>query len=94
MRIAVIGGRAREGRGLAMRWAIAGHEVVLGSRDGARASQVATELSQLAGHPLSGAENIASLDGADVVLLSVPYSAMARRCAPSRRAWPAVRAVY
>lgn len=74
MRIAVIGGTGKEGRGLAMRWAIAGHEVVLGSRDGARASQVAAELSQLAGHPLSGAENIASLDGADVVLLSVPYS--------------------
>ncbi len=75
MRIAVIGGTGKEGRGLAMRWAAAGHTVVLGSRDGARAAQVASELSALVGHPLHGAENSAALDGAEVVLLSVPYAA-------------------
>lgn len=75
MRIAVIGGTGKEGRGLAMRWAAAGHTVVLGSRDGARAAQVASELSALVGHTLHGAENSAALDGAEVVLLSVPYAA-------------------
>lgn len=74
MRIAVIGGTGKEGRGLAMRWAAAGHSVVLGSRDGARATQVAAELSSLVGHTLTGAENVAALDGAEVVLLSVPYA--------------------
>lgn len=82
MRIAVIGGTGKEGRGLAARWAIAGHDVVLGSRDGARAAAVAEELSALpavAGRrsnagTIKGAENAAALDGADVVLLSVPYA--------------------
>lgn len=86
MRVTVIGGTGKEGRGLAARWAAAGHEVVLGSRDGARAAAVAEELAGLiaqkgpagpggrGGH-LRGAENVAALDGADVVLLSVPYSA-------------------
>jgi 8-hydroxy-5-deazaflavin:NADPH oxidoreductase len=77
MRIALIGGTGKEGRGLAVRWAAAGHDVVLGSRDGARAAAVATELAQLAGRSLSGADNAAALDRADVVLLSVPYAAHA-----------------
>lgn len=74
MRIALIGGTGKEGRGLAVRWAAAGHDVVLGSRDAERAAAVATELSALAGRALSGAENVAALDKADVVLLSVPYA--------------------
>ena len=44
MRVTVIGGTGKEGRGLAARWAAAGHEVVLGSRDGARAAAVAAWL--------------------------------------------------
>ena len=44
MRIGIIGGTGREGRGIAMRWARAGHEVVLGSRDAARAAEKAREL--------------------------------------------------
>jgi 8-hydroxy-5-deazaflavin:NADPH oxidoreductase len=75
MRIAVIGGTGKEGRGLAVRWAAAGHHVVLGSRDAARAATVADELAQLAGRPLAGTDNVAALDQADVVLLSVPYAA-------------------
>ncbi len=75
MRIAVIGGTGKEGRGLAVRWAIAGHQVVIGSRDGERARLVAGELSQLAGRPVEGADNVAALAGAAVALLSVPYTA-------------------
>jgi NADPH-dependent F420 reductase len=80
MRIALIGGTGKEGRGLAVRWAIAGHQVVLGSRDGERARAAAAELSSLAalaGRPLEGGENQAALAGADLALLSVPYSAHA-----------------
>ncbi|MFQ5521717.1 MAG: NAD(P)-binding domain-containing protein, partial [Candidatus Methylomirabilia bacterium] len=32
MRIAILGGTGNEGAGLAARWALAGHEVVIGSR--------------------------------------------------------------
>lgn len=77
MRIALIGGTGKEGRGLAVRWAAAGHQVVLGSRDAERARQGAEELSKLAGAALEGAENAAALAGADITLLSVPYSAHA-----------------
>lgn len=75
MRIALIGGTGKEGRGLAVRWAAAGHEVVLGSRDAERARAAAEELSQIAGKPLQGADNSAALVGAEVILLSVPYAA-------------------
>ena len=39
MRIAVVGGTGREGRGLAVRWAKAGHEVTIGSREADKARE-------------------------------------------------------
>jgi NADPH-dependent F420 reductase len=77
MRIAVLGGTGKEGRGLALRWAKAGHEVVLGSRDAERALAKAKELSGLAGlsgNAIGGADNASAARGAEVVLLSVPYT--------------------
>ena len=47
-RIAIVGGTGPEGRGLALRLAMAGHEVVIGSRDAGRAADAA---SGLLGHP-------------------------------------------
>jgi NADPH-dependent F420 reductase len=74
MRIAVLGGTGKEGRGLALRWAKAGHEVILGSRDADRAKEKATELSALAGRVVAGTDNASAASAAEVVLLSVPYS--------------------
>lgn len=74
MRIGLIGGTGKEGRGLAARWARAGHQVFIGSRDAERARTVARELSQLAGTSLDGGDNAAAVAEAEVVLLSVPYS--------------------
>src|SRR5262245_12627365 len=75
MRIGLIGGTGREGRGLAMRWARAGHEVAVGSRDPERARARAEEL-RAAGHgPIAGGSNEEAVQGADVVVLTVPYSA-------------------
>jgi 8-hydroxy-5-deazaflavin:NADPH oxidoreductase len=74
MRIAVLGGTGKEGRGLAMRWACAGHDVIVGSRDAGRAKAKAVELAALAGKPVEGADNAGAAARADVVLLSVPYS--------------------
>ena len=45
--IAVIGGTGKEGKGLALRWAHAGHSVIIGSRDAARAETAASELNGL-----------------------------------------------
>ena len=48
-RIAIVGGTGPEGRGLALRLAMAGHEVVIGSRDATRAAEAASGL--LEGRP-------------------------------------------
>ncbi|MGV2386229.1 MAG UNVERIFIED_CONTAM: NAD(P)-binding domain-containing protein, partial [Thermobifida fusca] len=44
--IAVLGGTGDQGRGLARRFAMAGHEVILGSRSAERAQAVAAELGE------------------------------------------------
>jgi NADPH-dependent F420 reductase len=75
MRIAIVGGTGREGRGLALRWARKGHEVSLGSRDGERARARACELSALAGGVILGGSNEWAVAQAEVVVLGVPYSA-------------------
>jgi hypothetical protein len=72
--IAVIGGTGPQGKGLAYRWARHGHTVVLGSRAADRAEGAAAEIrARLAEAPVSGAANADALDGADVVVLAVPY---------------------
>ena len=72
--IAVIGGTGPQGRGLAYRFALAGHGVVLGSRDAGRAIEKADEISaKLDGATVSGATNGDAVTGADVVLLAVPW---------------------
>lgn len=70
MRIGLVGGTGKEGRGLAARWARAGHDVIVGSRDAARARDVAAALG------VRGGDNLAACD-ADVVVLCVPYPAHA-----------------
>jgi NADPH-dependent F420 reductase len=82
MRVGIVGGTGKEGRGLALRWARAGHEVRLGSRDAVRADAVAAELTQLRGPragtsagTIRGGDNAWAVRDADAVLLSVPYTA-------------------
>jgi len=78
MRIGVIGGTGREGRGLALRWAIAGHHVTLGSRDAARAKEAAAEIGALAPRGVvAGGDNALAVSEGEVVVLCVPYGAHA-----------------
>ena len=53
-RIAIVGGTGPEGRGLALRLAMAGHEVVIGSRDAGRAAEAASGLLEAHPHPPQG----------------------------------------
>lgn len=69
--IAVLGGTGDQGRGLARRFAMAGHEVILGSRDAERAQAVAAELG--ADLPVRGADNAAAAEAGDVVIVAVPW---------------------
>lgn len=82
-KIAIIGGTGPQGIGLALRFAVQGVSVVLGSRDAARAQDIATELNtQLAQDSaiqefteITGADNDAAVNAADeIVILAVPYS--------------------
>lgn len=74
--IAVLGGTGKEGSGLAMRWALNGYRVIIGSRNEERAQTRAAEMNEeLGGDYLVGMENAAAAQEASIVVLSVPYSA-------------------
>lgn len=72
--IAVVGGTGPMGRGLAFRFAAAGNEVILGSRDTARASETAGDINKKLGNSaVRSAENAAAVAASDIVLLAVPW---------------------
>lgn len=75
--IAVLGGTGQEGGGLALRWAQAGHHVILGSRDGAKAAASAEAMKARlgGGARVSGGANKSAAAAADIVVLTVPFSA-------------------
>jgi NADPH-dependent F420 reductase len=75
--IAILGGTGKEGKGLAYRWARAGYKVLIGSRTPPKAVAVAKELIDLLGEHVSitGLANPEAAEGADIVVLTVPYSA-------------------
>lgn len=74
--IAILGGTGQEGGGLAARWAKAGHLVVIGSRDAAKASAAADMMNMtLSGAKVRGMSNRDAVAVADVIVLTVPYSA-------------------
>ncbi len=73
MRIGIVGGTGKEGAGLGARWAQAGHEVLIGSRDPERARAKAAELAaRVPDARVSGASNREAAASADVVVLTVP----------------------
>ncbi|MCA9535631.1 MAG: NADPH-dependent F420 reductase [Myxococcales bacterium] len=86
MRIGLVGGTGREGTGLALRWARAGHEVFVGSRDSERGVAKAAELAAEHGITLSGGDNLGACAHGEVVIVTVPYSAHAPTFASIREA--------
>lgn len=74
--IAVLGGTGKEGSGLVLRWAQSGYRVLIGSRAAERAEAKATELNETLGDDvIVGMSNVDAATEADLVVLSVPYSA-------------------
>jgi NADPH-dependent F420 reductase len=82
MRIGLIGGTGREGKGLATRWARAGHQICIGSRDPDKARARAAELRDAGA--VEGGDNAWAAGQAEVALLSVPYAAHASTLAEVR----------
>ena len=73
--IGFIGGTGPEGKGLALRFAMAGEAVSIGSRDAQRAQDAADEVGELHdGLSVSGGLNEQVADESDIVFIAVPYS--------------------
>ena len=73
--IAVIGGTGNEGSGLALRWAHAGHDVLIGSRSAERASAAAQTINaRLGAERAQGMDNAAAARSGEIVVLTVPYA--------------------
>jgi NADPH-dependent F420 reductase len=74
--IGFIGGTGPEGRGLALRFAMAGEKVLIGSRDAGRAKEAAESLANAG--TVGSVEGKANEDVAqesDIVFIAVPYTA-------------------
>ncbi|MGW0803187.1 NADPH-dependent F420 reductase [Nonomuraea sp. NPDC002799] len=67
--IAILGGTGDQGKGLARRFALAGHPVLIGSRSAERAQEAANAI----GSGATGGENAAVAAEADIVIVAVPY---------------------
>lgn len=75
--IAILGGTGKEGKGLAYRWAGAGYKILIGSRSAEKAVHAASEvMEKLEGSTsVVGMGNLDAAQLADIVVLTVPYSA-------------------
>jgi 8-hydroxy-5-deazaflavin:NADPH oxidoreductase len=75
--LAFIGGTGPEGIGLAVRMAMAGHEIIVGSRSPERASEAAQRVKEFSNASVSGMLNEDAAQKADMVFNTVPFSAQA-----------------
>ena len=79
--IAIIGGTGDQGKGLALRWAKKGFEIVIGSRDRERARAASAEAratlkaSGADNVKLEGATNADAAATAQIIVLTVPFAA-------------------
>ncbi|MEU0491876.1 NADPH-dependent F420 reductase [Nocardiopsis changdeensis] len=73
--ISVLGGTGDQGRGLARRFALAGHTVYLGSRSAERAEKAARELveAESAAIDVRGLDNASAAAEGDIVIVAVPW---------------------
>lgn len=72
--LAFLGGTGPEGRGLALRYAGTGEDIIIGSRDSDKAMKVAGELRQkITKGSIVGNNNREAAKQGDIVFLSVPY---------------------
>ena len=74
--LAILGGTGKEGPGLALRWAQAGYQVLIGSRLAEKAQATAAEINaQLGSDNVRGMENERAALQADIAVLTVVQTA-------------------
>ena len=72
--LAFVGGTGPEGLGLAMRFAAAGHEIIIGSRRQERADEAAQKiLEKVPKAKVRGSENADAVRSGEHVVVTVPY---------------------
>lgn len=79
-KISIIGGTGREGSGLGFRWALAGHEVLIGSRNVDKAIKAVEDLMpRFEGKEvrISAWTNEEAVEQCDIAVLTVPFNAHA-----------------
>lgn len=77
-KIAIVGGAGELGFGLALRWAKAGEEVLIGSRDPAKAQEAAARVKEAVPNAvIGGFDNAWATAQASIVVLTVPFPAQA-----------------
>ena len=78
MNIAILGGTGKEGAGLGVRWALAGHSIIIGSRDRERARAKAAELRERTGSlAIMGESNAEAAKLGEVVVIALPSDGLA-----------------
>jgi NADPH-dependent F420 reductase len=74
MVIGILGGTGKEGSGLTLRLARAGHTIVIGSRDAERARTKAVELSRAGAADVQGGTNREAAERGEIVIVAVPFA--------------------
>lgn len=87
MKIAIFGGTGDLGRGLAINFAAAGHEIIVGSRSQERAEQAADGLREaLAEGTFTPLENVEAAQAAEVAVVSIPWEGIESTIPPMAEA--------
>jgi NADPH-dependent F420 reductase len=83
MKIAIFGGTGDLGRGLAICFAAAGHDIIVGSRSQERADQAAEGLREaLPEGNFVPMENVAAADAAELAIVSIPWAGIEHTIPP------------
>jgi 8-hydroxy-5-deazaflavin:NADPH oxidoreductase len=76
LKIAILGGTGNEGFGLGFRWAVAGHNIIIGSRKAEKGAAAAAKMLELVPDGnITGTDNLSAAETAELVVLAVPYAA-------------------
>ncbi len=87
MKIAIFGGTGDLGRGLAINFAAAGHEIIVGSRSQERADQAADGLREaLPEGTFTPLENVEAAKAAEIAVLSIPWEGIGATVPPMAEA--------
>ncbi len=73
MKIAILGGTGSLGKGLAIRLAEAGYDVIVGSREREKAEKVAKEYSKMYDINIDGRSNAEASKSCDMAIVTIPW---------------------